>query len=191
MELPNLPSADSLKPLNQVNARRFVDSFTPLISAQLSRFRLPHDLLQDAVQETLVRCLRGIEHFRGEAKLSTWVYRIAYREGLRAQEKLQRDRGRAVSLTPLAEPVDLAPSQSPSFAAEQEDEVLRVRQAMEQLPNEQRLVLGYHYLDGLSVHEIALLMSARPNTIKSWLKRGRDRLRDTLSEAPLLKEDSE
>jgi len=181
VELPNHPSAASLMPLNQRNARRFVDSFTPLISAQLSRFRLPHDLLQDAVQETLVRCLRGLKHFRGEAQLSTWVYRIAYREGLRAQEKLQRDRSRAVSLSPLAEPADAATTYSPSFAAEQQDEVLRVRTAMETLPNEQRLVLGYHYLDGLSVHEIALLMSARPNTVKSWLKRGRDSLKSTLA----------
>jgi RNA polymerase sigma-70 factor (ECF subfamily) len=57
------------------------------------------------------------------------------------------------------------------------DEALRVRKAMEQLPDNQRLALGYHYLDGMAVVEIAELMGSTPNTIKSWLKRGRDSLR--------------
>jgi len=180
VEQPQTHQAADFLPLNHTNARRFVDAFTHLISAQLTRFRLPHDILQDAVQESLIRCLRGLEQFRGEARLSTWVYRIAYREGLRAHERQQRERKRAVSMTPLAEPADQHHASSPTLAAERRDDVARVRRAMQTLPDEQRLAMGYHYLDGLAIGEIAALMDAKANTVKSWLKRGRDSLRGLL-----------
>ncbi len=180
MEQPHSPLPADYRPLDPANARRFVEEFTPMVASQLARFRLPHDLLQDGVQETLVRCLRGLEDFRGEAKLSTWVYRIAYREGLRAQERLGRARRRALPLEPAAEPA--AAGAAPDHAAAEADELARVRAAMATLPEEQRLAMGYHYLDGLAVAEIAGLMDSRPNTVKSWLKRGHDRLREILGD---------
>lgn len=85
-------------------------------------------------------------------------------------------------LEPVAEPA--ATVAAPDKAAAEADELARVRAAMATLPEEQRLVLGYHDLDGLAVAEIAGPMDSRPNTVKSWLKRGRDRLREILDEDP-------
>lgn len=137
------------------------------------RFALPHDLVQDAVQETLLRALRGLPRFRGDSRLSTWVYRIAYREGLRAKARWTRQQGRQRPL-----PEDPATPEGTGCAVEQADELTRLRVAMKSLPERHRLALGYHYLDGLSVQEIGSLMKSSPNTVKSWLKRGRDRLRE-------------
>jgi RNA polymerase sigma-70 factor (ECF subfamily) len=158
-----------------------VETFSSSIAAQAVRFRLPGDLVQDVVQETLIRALRGLERFREEAKLSTWVYRIAYRECVRAKERHLRHQGGVLSLDPMSDPE--TGEKGASEVAETEDEVLRVRRMMARLPDDQRLAMGYHYLEGLGVAEIADLMGSTSNTVKSWLKRGRETLRDLLGES--------
>ena len=180
-DLPQKRVADFL-PLTPTNSRRFVEAFSSSIAAQAMRFRLPQDLIQDVVQETLIRALRGLEGFRGDSKLSTWVYRIAYRESLRAKERLQRHQGKVKHLDATLEPESSSP-ESHAISG-QEDEVLRVRRFMQQLPDNQRLAMGYHYLDELGVAEIASLMDSTANTVKSWLKRGRETLRELLGPAP-------
>ena len=172
----DLAAADFL-PLDDDAAARFADAFAPRIAGQAMRFRLPADLCQDVVQETLLRALRALPEFRGEAKLSTWVYRIAWRECARAVARQQRAARRGIAPAGEMDPVASAVPD----AAETGDEFARVRAAMAELPDQQRLALGYHYLDGLAVAALCTLMDATPNTVKSWLKRGRDRIRERLS----------
>lgn len=163
-------------------SRRFVETFTPVIAAQIARFRLPHDLAQDAVQESLLRALRGLPRFRGDSRLTTWIYTIAFREAVRVRERWGG--ARAASSAPEGwDPVDPRAEGRELESAAAQDDLARVRAAMERLPEEQRLALGYHYLDGLSVAEIADAMGSGANTVKSWLKRGRDALRATLGSA--------
>jgi len=174
---PRNDVADFL-PLTPTNCRRFVEAFSSQIAAQATRFRLPADLVQDVVQETLMRALRGLPRFRGDSKLSTWVYRIAYRESVRAREKHLRHQGPVRGLDPSAEPEGVG--EEASEIASRGDEVKRLRRMMEGLPEQQRLALGYHYLEGMSTAEIATLMGSTSNTVKSWLMRGRESLRARL-----------
>lgn len=165
--------------MDAVNSRRFVELFTPVVAAQVARFRLPHDLSQDVVQETLLRALRGLPRFRGASRLTTWIYTIAFRESVRLRERWQGDFG-SHSQPEGWDPEDGASAERAFDAAAGAEDLARVRQAMQRLPDDQRLALGYHYLEGLSVAEIAELMQSTPNTVKSWLKRGRDALRSGL-----------
>ncbi len=156
-----------------------MNTFTPLVAAQVARFRLPHDLAQDAVQEALLRALRGLPRFRGDSRLSTWIYTIAFREAVRVRERWVTAHG-STSAPEGWDPEDSRAEGREVQAAADGDDLARVRSGMERLPDDQRLALGYHYLEGLSVGEIATLMSSTPNTVKSWLKRGRDALRSAL-----------
>ncbi len=165
--------------MDAANARRFVETFTPVIAAQVARFRLPHDLSQDAVQETLLRALHGLPRFRGASRLTTWIYTIAFRESVRVREKW-RDGAAAGGQPPGWEPEDARAAERAFETASDAEDLARLRKAMRRLPDDQRLVLGYHYLEGMSVAEIAELMQSTPNTVKSWLKRGRDALRSLL-----------
>lgn len=179
-QLAHLQAADFL-PLDAEQSRRFVEIFTPVIAAQIARFRLPHDLAQDAVQESLLRALRGLASFRGDARLTTWLYTITFRETVRVRERWSG--ARAMSSAPEGwDPEDLEAEGREHRAAADSDDLARVRRAMAALPDDQRLALGYHYLDGLAVAEIAHLMNSTSNTVKSWLKRGRDALRSQLAE---------
>lgn len=164
-------AADYL-PLTQEAAAQFAADWTPIVLSQLARFRLPADLAEDAGQEVLLRALRGLPSFRAESKLSTWLYTITWREGLRAAQRLTKRNERETSLAPTSEPA--APSVTP--ALDQSDERRRVQAMLDELPPRQRIALGYHYLEGLTVTEIAEVMDAPTGSVKAWLKRGRDRL---------------
>lgn len=168
--------------MDAVNSRRFVEAFTPVVASQVARFRLPHDLSQDAIQETMIRALRGLPAFRGDSRLSTWIYTIAFREAVRVRDRWHAADGalpRGAEEGAWDPPDPDAEGRAFSAVADAED-LARVRAAMQRLPADQRLVLGYHYVEGLSVNDIAELMQSTPNTVKSWLKRGRDALRALL-----------
>ena len=168
---PTERSAQDYLPLSEDAAARFVEDWTPIVLSQLARFRLPADLAEDAAQEVLVRALRGLPDFRAEAKLSTWLYTITWREGVRAVQRYKRRSQRETGL-------ESEPSADPTPPlAEQADERRHLQSLLDELPPRQRLALGYHYLEGLSVTEIAAVMDAPAGSVKAWLKRGRDRLR--------------
>jgi RNA polymerase sigma-70 factor, ECF subfamily len=173
---PNSSSANCLSdflPLTEDAALRFAQAWTGPILSQLSRFRLPADLAEDVAQEVLLRALRALPKFRGDSKLSTWLYAITFREGIRARHKFDRQKKRESTLSAIPDP---ATPPLPDALA-QLDDLARIRSAMEFLPLNHRLALGYHYLEGLSVAQIAKIMQAAPGSVKAWLKRGRDRLR--------------
>lgn len=175
---PTERSAQDYLPLSEDAAARFVADWTPAVLSQLARFRLPADLAEDAGQEVLVRALRGLADFRAEAKLSTWLYTITWREGLRATQRLKRRSSREVGL-------EAEPTAVPTAAgAEQADERRRLQGLLDELPPRQRLALGYYYLEELSVTEIAAVMDAPTGSVKAWLKRGRDRLRARWNDDP-------
>lgn len=168
--------------MDAVNARRFVEAFTPVVASQVARFRLPHDLSQDVIQETMIRALRGLPAFRGSSRLTTWIYTIAFRESVRVRDRWLAADG-ALPRDEEGEtwdPPDPAAAERAFTVASDAEDLARVRAAMQRLPPDQRLVLGYHYVEGLSVNDIAELMQSTPNTVKSWLKRGRDALRGLL-----------
>jgi RNA polymerase sigma-70 factor, ECF subfamily len=181
--------AEAYLPMTDEAAARFVTDWTPCILSQMARFRLPADLAEDATQEALLRAMRALPKFRGKSKLSTWIYSIAWREGHRAHHRWQRHKQRVTSNPSLVEDADgssghhgnTTDQQSPSDSADILDQVNLVQSAMDNLPIKQRLALGYHYLEEMSVEEIATLMKAAPSTVKSWLKRGRDKLRSRLN----------
>jgi len=175
---PDHPDAEAFLPLDPANARRFVETHAPMVAAQVARFGLPADVQEDVVQETLLRALRGLPGFRGDARLSTWVTTIARREAIRRRETLARqDRiGRSGAFgDDRPEPAD-PDAEAPPEAVARDERRRRVREALARLPDDLRLALGYFYFDRLGVAEIAQVMDSNPNTVKSWLKRGRDRL---------------
>jgi len=131
------------------------------------------DLAHDAVQETFVDVLRGIGGFRGDARLTTWLYRIAVRAAARISS---RNRSRA---TPL--PEDLATdTDEPPDALAQREGAARILAAMAQLPARQRAVLALAALDDLPQTEIAAVLGVPPGTVYSRLHQARERMREAL-----------
>lgn len=138
---------------------------------------------RDVVQETFLRAFRSIGNFRGQAKFSSWVYRIAL--------NLCRDwmrRERRTPLMPAPEGVDvieLAAEQGPVESVEdlvaRRDMSRLVAEAMKKLPEEQRTAIILKEYHGMTFQEIADLQGVPLSTVKTRLYQGLNVLRRHLA----------
>jgi RNA polymerase sigma-70 factor (ECF subfamily) len=131
----------------------------------------------DATQEIFLRVWRGLAGFRGEAKLSTWVFQIAwnYLRGYR------RSRGRHLQTVEehaeelVARAPDPAPG--PERRAVSSDLLERVSAAVDELPEHYRVVLWLRDGEDLSYAEIATVLDLPIGTVRSRLARARTALK--------------
>ena len=143
---------------------------------------------EDVVQETFLRAWRGLESFRGESSLKTWLYAIALNRVRARRGTLARLRSRfGAGERPGADPdfslVDgLADTGlSPEENALRSEERRRLRKAVLGLPEEFRLAVVLRDLEGLSYEEVAAVLSVPIGTVRSRLARGRALIKETLS----------
>ena len=130
---------------------------------------------EDAAQDALVKAWRHLGRFRAGSPLRPWLLRIAANEARnrrRGSGRAERLRLRAVA----ASPGEAAPS--PEEAAVAAEERRRLLDALEQLPEQARLVLACRYLLELSEEETAAALAVRRGTVKSRTARALERLRE-------------
>lgn len=128
----------------------------------IRRIVIGHDDAEDVLQETCIKILAGIDSFRREGKLTTWIYSIATHEAL---NQLRRK-------TRLFQSIDdLGPSLTGRLEAEtpmdsQATEVL-FQKALLTLPTQQRIAFNLRYYDEMSYEEIASITGKNVNTLKT------------------------
>lgn len=123
---------------------------------------------RDATQETFIAAFRNLRGFRGEAKVSSWLHRIAVnqcisrqrRSKIRSESALDDEAGSSFA-TPL--------SFSPVHVAEGRQETLAVRRAINSLPIELRQVVVMKEFEELTFREIAEALDLPLSTVKSRL----------------------
>ena len=131
----------------------------------------------DATQEVFVRLLRVLPSYRGETKLTTWLYRLATNVCIDAL----RRRGRPVEpLEPTDDEVDEDPLGRPEARAELAESAAEVRAALDSLPLPQRLSLTMLYFEDMRYEDIAAALGLPLNTVKSHIRRGKERLASLL-----------
>jgi len=157
---------------------------------------------EDLVQQVFIKAYENADKFRGEAKVSTWLFRIAANAAIE-----RRRRRRTVGIDdvhPMGSEV-LSPSASldaevrsgwsrrpamassdfdadPELAAERRAIQSRVNEALEELSPTQRLAFVLRHWEGMSIREIAELLGAAEGTVKSHLFRAARTLRIELSD---------
>ena len=123
---------------------------------------------EDVVQEVLIKIFRALPGFRGEARLSTWIYRVARNEALNALEK------RRPSLVPLEDCEELADRDEDPAAAHRRNVTReRLERLMERLDEPQRVALELRYMGEKSYEEIADIMDIPLGTVKTSIYRGK------------------
>jgi len=129
----------------------------------------------DALQETWLDVSRGIVGFRAEAKLSTWLFRIAIRHAARVRNQRRSKAGLEL------DEASAAPREAdPAHLAGELDAAKRLLKAIAKLPLEQRVVLGLAVGDELPYAEIATILGIPEGTVASRLHAARDNLRARL-----------
>ena len=142
----------------------------------------------DLSQDVFLRVFSTIHRFRGQSSLRTWIYRIAvnqarnrhrfWRRRHRAdQVSLDRTRGDARRLP------DVVTSATPDGVLAQKELAVRLHDALDHLPFDQRTAIVLREIDGLSYEEIAFSLGVAIGTVKSRLTRARKTLREELGEA--------
>jgi len=136
--------------------------------------------MDDLLQETFLQVFQSLRRYRAEARLSTWIDRIAVRVAYRYL-KTKRP---AIALEMLPDLPE--PGEAPDRRATARDGVRRFYAAIEQLPAGARLAFTLHELDGRSIAEAAELMETSVTATKVRLWRARRALNKVASEDPVL-----
>lgn len=133
-----------------------------------------HDA-EDATQETFLRVLRHGASFRGDAQVSTWLYRVA----TNTCHDLARHRARRPAV-PLERLDDLAPAApDPTDAV---DDAHRLRAALAELDDDVRALLLMCTVEGVPYDEVAAVFGIAVGTVKSRVHRARARLAELLAD---------
>ena len=138
---------------------------------------------RDVCQETFLRAFRALPGFRGQAKFSSWLYRIALNL---CRDWMRRERRTPVVQAPEdVDLLDLAAAAEPSESIEdlvaRKDLTRLVQRAMQLLPEEQRTAIVLKEYHGLTFQEIADLIGCPLSTVKTRLYQGLTVLRRELS----------
>lgn len=149
--------------------------YAPRVYAVVRRILGDEDLAQDAAQEAWVRAIRALPAFRGEARFSTWLHRIAVNAALQLLRRQESQRHREEEGLP-----DDTPLPPPSGDVLLE---ARLEKALGRLPPGMRQVLILHDVEGYTHEEIAELLAITTGTSKSQLFKARARMRRLLQPA--------
>ena len=148
--------------------------------------------LDDLVQDVFVIAFRGLETFRGDARLSTWLYRICINVALgRIRSRSRRPPPVAVGdVDEVADARAADRPETPERALQRAQDRQRVYAALEQLAPKKRIVLYLHEIEGLDLKDIAYLVDSNAITVRTRLFYARREFYKILAGEPV-KEDGE
>jgi RNA polymerase sigma-70 factor, ECF subfamily len=163
---------------------------TYVYSIAMSLMHNPADAA-DMTQEAFVRLMRSLHTYRAETKFTTWLYRLVTNiclDGLRrrgrAVESLDEPMGSHSGddvQTPGERLADNDRWTHPEEEVQLRESATEVRDALARLPAPQRLALTLHYFEEMRYEDIAQAMNLPLNTVKSHIRRGKERLALMLS----------
>ncbi len=139
---------------------------------------------EDVAQEVFIKVFRSIDTFKGESKLSTWIYRITTScaldlvRGKKSKKRfafLQRLFGDGNE--PLHEVPDFY---HPGVAMDQKENAARLFKAINKLPESQKIAFTLHKLESLSYQEIGEVMQTSVSAVESLMHRAKQNLRKML-----------
>ncbi len=150
-------------------------------SIAMSVLKHPDDAA-DLTQEAFIRLFRALPQYNGESRFTTWLYRLVVNLG---RDELRR-RGRQVPVAPVPsgeeelDPIDMVADDDrwadPELALDSHELRSEVRRALAQLEEHYRLVLTLYYFDDMKYTDIAEVLDLPLNTVKSHIRRGKERL---------------
>jgi RNA polymerase sigma-70 factor (ECF subfamily) len=146
------------------------DSYHPRLFRFLFRLTRSHGAAEELANDVLLTLWKDADRFRGESKVSTWVFGIAYRQALAHLRK------RKFKLVPFVE--DHAAVDESGARFERED---WVRRGVEELPHKQKLTVLLVYFLGLSCEETAKVSGVPVSTVKTRMFHARRKMKRHLA----------
>ncbi|MGR3342322.1 MAG: RNA polymerase sigma factor [Paracoccaceae bacterium] len=156
-------------------ARALTQRLTPRVLGYAARLLGDRAEAEDVTQDAMLRLWRIAPDWRqGEAKITTWLYRVVSNL---CTDRLRRRR--SVGLDAVSEPVDDAPSAGELMVEDQRQAALQ--QALLDLPNRQRQAVVLRHIEGVANPEIAQAMDISVEAVESLTARGKRALAQALA----------
>lgn len=139
---------------------------------------------EDVTQEVFVQLYESIKSFKGESKLTTWLYRVAVSKSMDHLRKKKRKKRFAFvqSLFGANEELVHDPPDfvHPGVSLDNKENARQLFRAIDQLPEKQKVAFTLNRIEGLSYQEISEIMQLTIASVESLLHRARKNLRKTL-----------
>src|SRR5712692_4912046 len=151
-----------------------VDRYKDLVYALIARTVQDRSRADDLAQDVFLRIHRGLPYFRGEARLSTWIYRIV-------ANVCVQEFGRPATVSLDDDPFRHAAATSAPDRRFGDLELKdRLEKAIARLPANYRLLIAAHYLEGVRYEDLADALQLPLGTVKTQLYRAKQQLRRML-----------
>ena len=165
-------------------------AYGPRIHQLAFRYMKNWEDAEEVTQDVLLKVSRKIDAFRGDAALSSWIYRITFNTAMSRLRTGRQARAAEQSRTNnvTAEPTPRSSPEPADWSALADDQVLRremreqLLEALTHLPEVYRIPVILRDIQGLSTEEASAILRVKTQTLKSRLHRGRLILREYLSD---------
>ncbi len=142
---------------------RVVNMYSEQLYWQIRRMVVSHDDANDLLQNTFVKAWSNLDYFRGEAKLSTWLYRIALNECLNFLNKQRAERNLSID-----EVDSTLLNKLESDAYFDGDEVQKqFQRAVLRLPEKQRMIFNLKYFQEMKYEDISDILGTSVGALKA------------------------
>jgi RNA polymerase sigma-70 factor, ECF subfamily len=156
--------------------RELVDQYKGLVFGLIARSIANRARAEELAQDVFLKVHKGLPFFRGEAKLSTWIYRIVI-------NVLSQERPELAGTSLDDRDEDDRPRVQPAADDRAFGDLVmkdRLQKAIEQLPIQYQVLINGHYLKGMRYEDLAEALNMPMGTVKTHLHRAKRRLRHLL-----------
>jgi RNA polymerase sigma-70 factor, ECF subfamily len=148
------------------------------------RFLLNKEDAEDVAQEVFIEIFHAIHKFKGESKLSTWIYRIAVSKSLDELKKRNRQKrissvGEAIGLDQIVH--WMRSNDRPDKKIEENEQLAILMKTLDRLPENQRIALTLSKIERTSNAEIAEIMKTSLTAVDSLIYRAKQKLKATIN----------
>lgn len=161
----------------QIAFSELVKEFSEVLYWQIRKIVLSHDDANDVLQNTLIKVWTSIDNFRGDSKLSTWLYRIAINEAItflnkqRAQNNISMDDADTFLISRL----------EGDEYFDGDEAQLKLQKAILTLPEKQRIVFNMKYFDEMKYEDMSDILETSVGALKASYHHAVKKIEDFLS----------
>ena len=163
---------------------KLVDDYGGLVAGAIATQGVDPSSVEDLAQQAFINAYKGIAGFRGESRLSSWLYRIAVNVA-RGYLKRLANRPSVSSVEEQAAAGQQPSDREAGRQAHHHAQHMALGGALGRLTQLQRLCISLYYFEELSYEEIAQATAQNLNTVRTHIRRGKLRLAELLDESLL------
>ena len=141
---------------------------------------------EDITQEVFVQVYQSISSFKGDSKFSTWLYRIAVTKSLDHERRKKRKKRFAFVRSLFGEENEIVVHppdfHHPGVSMDKKEDAATLFEAINNLPENQRIAFTLHKVEGLSYQEVSEVMKTTVSSVESLMHRAKNNLQKKLED---------